>query len=38
MTDLPATSIKLSAEIPVESFREVYIELMYSPDGPDATA
>ncbi|KKF01467.1 trypsin-like peptidase domain-containing protein [Mycolicibacterium obuense] len=38
MTDLPGTSIKLSAEIPVESFREVYMELMYSPDGPDATA
>jgi hypothetical protein len=35
--DQTFTTIQLSGEIPVESFRQVYIELMFSPDGPDAT-
>lgn len=38
MTDMPEVPINLQAGIPVESFREVYMELLYSPDGPDATA
>jgi hypothetical protein len=37
MADDVSGTITLSGEIPVESFRQVYIELMFSPDGPDAT-